>query len=249
MSSQVVQAGEEPRLREPAHPGQKAEPDVLVAVLDHPVQAAQEVPVRPRNLRVRKRVQDRLVVFVHKHDNRQPGALAQPFDQLPEPQRRAGPHRLQLGASFHRGQLQFHVLPHTVRMAVFPGSKTEPRHRMPDSPVPFAVDGKPPEQVPVALEEFLQRVDQKALPEAPRARQEVMGALLHKTQHVRRLVDVIAVPCPDVPQRLDADGQRAPFHPGKVGPRALGVKRAPRPRRGSNPAGVESTCRKCRPGG
>ena len=222
---QVVQSGEQPGLREPAHPGQEAEPDVLVAVLDHSVEAPQKLPVCARHIRFRKRIEDRLVVLVDKHDHPLPGASAQCPDQMREPgrgRRIAGPDPRVLADLI---QLHRNRFGEPVRIRKIAGVETYPHHRMPDGPVPFAVDGKPPEQFPVALEEFLRRVDRKALPEAPRARREIMGALLHKTQHVRRLVDIVAVPRPDVSQRPDADGEHAPFHPRKVGSRALGVKK------------------------
>ena len=59
---QIVQPGEQPGLRELAHPGQETEPDVRVAGLDAAVEAPQEIPVRTCNLRFLKRVQDRLPV-------------------------------------------------------------------------------------------------------------------------------------------------------------------------------------------
>ena len=49
-------------------------------------------------------------------------------------------------------------------MTVFPGLETYPDHRMFDGPVPLAVDRQAAEQLRVALEELLQRVDQKVFP-------------------------------------------------------------------------------------
>ena len=51
-----------------------------------------------------------------------------------------------------------------------------------------------PEQRFVAFEEFLEGVDEQALPEAAGTRQEVVPALIDKTPDVGCLVDVVVPP-------------------------------------------------------
>ena len=106
-------------------------------------------------------------------------------------------------------------------------AEADPNHRMFDGPVPLAMDRQAAEQLRVALEQLLERVHQKALPEAPRARQEIVFPLPRQTQHMGGLVHVVAVHPPDFPKRLDADGEHAPFHPRKLGLRAFGSKGLP----------------------
>ena len=50
--------------------------------------------------------------------------------------------------------------------------------------------GQPREELPPALEVGLQRGDQQALPEPPRAAQEVVPPLLHQLVNQRRLIHV-----------------------------------------------------------
>ena len=234
---QVVQTGEEPGLRELAHTRQETEPDVLVAVLDHPVEAPQEVPVRPCDLRFLKRVQDRLVVLVDQHHHLFLRDPVEALDQVCEALRRLPVQPCDPRIPFHFAQLRVEARVKVSGRGERASAEADPNHRMFDGPVPLAMDRQAAEQLRVALEQLLERVHQKALPETPRARQEIVFTLPRQTQHMGGLVHVVAAHPPDFPKRLDADGERAPFHPRKLGPRAFGVKRAPRPRRGSDPAG------------
>ena len=83
---------------------------------------------------------------------------------------------------------------------------------MPHRPVPPVVDGQPLEQRLVALEQLLAGVQEQALAEAPRARQEVVLALVEQPPDIGGLVDVVAVPLPDLVESLHADGQLASSH-------------------------------------
>ena len=64
-------------------------------------------------------------------------------------------------------QLPDHGTVQPLRIPELAAAEVEPHRRMFDRPVPFPVDRQAAEQLPVALEEFLERVDQEALPEAP----------------------------------------------------------------------------------
>ena len=64
----------------------------------------------------------------------------------------------------------------------------------------------------VPVEQLLQRVQEQALAEAPRPRQEVVCAFVEQALDVGRLVDVIAVLLPQRAEGLHADRQSAPGH-------------------------------------
>ena len=83
----IVQLREEVHLRELADAGEEREPHVRVAVLDHAIQAAQEVAVGARHFGVLQRVQDRFVVLVDQHCHALPGLPVQGPDQVSEPLR------------------------------------------------------------------------------------------------------------------------------------------------------------------
>ena len=68
------------------------------------------------------------------------------------------------------------------------------------------------EQRLAALKELLQRVQQQALAEAPRARQEVVRALRHQPLDVGRFVNVVVVTLAQRAKGLQADGQLASCH-------------------------------------
>ncbi len=165
---QIVQARENARSRELAHPRQENETELLVAVLDRPVQAAQEVPVGPRQFPVAERVQDRLVVLVHQNDHLPPGALVQGLDQFPETVRGLGGPRFEARAPLRRRQLSFHGYPNPVRDDEIAPAEAEPHDRVARRPVPLAVHGEAPEQLLASLEQFLQGVHQKGLAEPAR---------------------------------------------------------------------------------
>jgi len=88
----------------------------------------------------------------------------------------------------------------------------QPYHQMPNRPVVAVVDVEPLEQGLVALEEFLQRIQEQALAEPPRARQEVARTLVEQPLDVGGLVHVVAVPLAQLARRLHADGHPEPLH-------------------------------------
>ncbi len=75
-----------------------------------------------------------------------------------------------------------------VRLGEQAAAEADPEHRMPDLPVPAALGVQPGEESPAALEQLLRGVEQQALAEAARARQEAVLAALRQPQDVRRLV-------------------------------------------------------------
>ena len=137
-------------------------------------------------------------------------------DQVSEPLRRGGvarPH-----ARLFRNALQ---LCHHARFQIrvfreAAASEAQPHHRMAFRPVVAAVDVQPREQRLVALEQLLQRVQEQALAEPPRPRQEVVRALAEQPLDVGRLVHVVTVLLPNLAEGLDADRQPASGHPGRL---------------------------------
>ena len=59
---------------------------------------------------------------------------------------------------------------HVARFLEVAAAEAQAHHGMANRPVPVAVDGEPLEQRLAALEQLLQRVQEQALPEAPRGR-------------------------------------------------------------------------------
>ena len=210
---EVVQLREQVHLRELADAGEERELHVRVARLDRPVQPAQVVAVGARHLRLlHQRVQDRLVVLVHQHHHPLPGLLVQSFQQICEAARRRQVFGCHPVAPFGRGELLHDACFQQPRLAKVAAAEVQPHHRMPLRPVVAVVDVEPREQLLVALEQLLQRVQEQALAEPPRARQEVVLALVEQPLDVGRLVDVVAVLLAQLAEGLQPDRQSAPDH-------------------------------------
>ena len=73
-------------------------------------------------------------------------------------------------------------------------------------PVPTVVNGQPREQRLVALEQFLERVQEQALAKTPGTRQEVMRSLVEQPADIGGFIDVVAVLLPNFAKGLNADG-------------------------------------------
>ena len=202
----------EVHLRELADAGEEREPHVRVAVLDHSVQAAQEVAIGARQFPILQRVQDRLVVLVDQHHHALPGLPVQGADQVSEPLRCglvAGSHaRLDLNVIQLRRQVGVQI---AVRREVA-AAEAEPHHRMASRPSPALLDVQTREQLLAALEQLPQRVQEQALPEPPRTGQKVVLALVEQPLHVGRLVHVVAVQFAQFAEVLDAERQSAAGH-------------------------------------
>ena len=175
-------------------PVRNCELHVGVARLDHPVQPAQVVAVGARHLRGVQHIQDRLVVLVDQHHDGLPDLPAQRPDQMTEPDRCGvvPGHNPRLLCQV--GQLRHDILVKPPRFPIVPTAELELHHGMALRPVVAVVDVQPLEQRLVALEELLQRVQEQTLAEPPRARQEVVLALVDQPFEVGGLVHVIAVP-------------------------------------------------------
>ena len=78
------------------------------------------------------------------------------------------------------GQLGHHFLVQVARFHEIAAAEVEPHYWVAYGPVPAAVNVEPYEQRLVALEQFLQRVQQEALAKTPRARQEVVLAFVRQ---------------------------------------------------------------------
>ena len=86
------------------------------------------------------------------------------------------------------------------------------------------------EQRLVALEQLLERVQEQALAEPPRPRQEVVLALGDQPFDEGSLVDVVAVLLPHLAEGLDADRQPALGHKPIIPSRGSSVRLLERPR-------------------
>ena len=184
-----------------------------VRVLGHPVQSEQVVAVGARHLRLlHQRVQDRLVVLVHQHGDSLPGLLVKSLQQMPKA-RRCGvvPHG-DRHVPRETVQLRHYVLVQRGRFREAAAAEVQPHHRMALRPVVTVVEVQPREQLLVALEQLLQRVQEQALAEPPRARQKVVLALVEQPLYVGRLVHVVAVPLAQLAEGLHPDRQPALDH-------------------------------------
>ena len=193
-----------------------------VAILDDRVDAAHEIAVGPRHVGHFQRVQDRLVVLVHQHRDRLPGRAVQRFQELTETSGNRGVVRREAGAALDGGQLLRQPRLHLPRFAEVAAAEAQMHHRVANGPVPPVVDVEPSEQRLVPLEQFLQRVQEQALAEAPRAGEKVVRPLREQCVHMGGLVHVVAVPLPERAERLNADGQSASGHRGAA---SCGVER------------------------
>ena len=209
---EVVETGEDAARGEPADAGKKREVHVRVAVLDDSVETTEEVADGGARLWRVQQVQHRLVVVVYQHHDALAAALVQLPDQTAEAYRRGGGTGSDPRALLQRIQLVRHMR----RDVVFPSkpaaAEAQTQHRMTNRPVPATMDGQPPEQRLVAFEQLLEGVQQQALAEAPRARENVVLGLVDQPRDVGGLVDAVVVPFPDLPERLDADRQSASGH-------------------------------------
>ena len=189
-----------------------------VAVLDHRVQAAQVVPVGAGEVRVVQRVQHRLVVLVDQQDDPFAGAAVQRFDIGRQTLRSLVQSDLKIEPPGEPVHLRLEASARPVRLREQATAEADPQHRMWGVPVPAALGVQSGEELPVALEEFLHGVEQQALAEAPRTRQEVVRAALDQIQDLPRLVNVVAALLPHLAEGLDADGELLALHAGTLPP-------------------------------
>ena len=103
-------------LGELAHPGDEAEPDVRIGLLDDRVEPAKVVAVGARDLRFVQRVQDRLVVLVDQHRDRPSGLFVEYFQEMPESFGSRGVLRRHIFPSFNRIQLRHQVRVEIARL-------------------------------------------------------------------------------------------------------------------------------------
>ena len=159
-----------------------------------------------------QRVENRLVVLVHQDRDRPTSALVQRPYQVSETGRRGVMVSDDLRFLFQDLQLVHYFLVQVARFPEVATAEAEAQHGMPHRPVPPVVYGEPLEQRLVALEQLLAGIEEQALAEAPRARQEVVLSLVEQLPNVSGLVHVVAVPLPDLAEGLHADGQLASSH-------------------------------------
>ena len=214
---EVVEAGEQADLGELAHPGDEGEADVGFAVLEDGVEAAQEVAVGAGRPRLFEGVENRLVVLVDQHRDGLSGPLVQGFQQEGEPLGARPVFRCQVRPAFDAVQLRHEARLDLARLLEVAAAEAQAHDRMADRPVPPGVDGQPLEKGFVPLEQLLAGVEEQALAEAPRPRQEVMLAPLREPLQVGGLVDVVPVLLPDRAEGLDADRQLACGAPSRFG--------------------------------
>ena len=183
-----------------------------VAGLDVPEHAAQEIAVPRGKPRVAERLQDGLVVLVHQHHHPLPGLAVQGPDQVAEALRHCVVAPLHRGPTLNGVELLHQVRVQAAGLAEAAAAEIEAHHRIPDRPVPPVVDGEPFEQCLAALEQLLERVQEQALAEPPRAGEEVVLASVEQLLDEGRLVHVVAAVLPHLAEGLNADGQSAPGH-------------------------------------
>ena len=164
---EVVQAGEQAHLGEPAHPREQGEPNVGVAELDGPVQVVQVAAVGAGEIRRLQRVQDGLVVLVDQHDDGPLGALAQRPDQMGEALGRPVVLPDHGRPAFERAKLRHRVPVQVPGPGEIAAAEVQAHHGVAGRQGWVVLGGESPEQLPAALEQLLDGVHQEALAEAP----------------------------------------------------------------------------------
>ena len=164
-----------------------------VARLDHAVQSEQVVAIGKRRVRFRKRVQDRLVVLVHKHHGAPARFPVQGFQQVCKASRRGQVLGRHAQAPFGGGELLHHVRFEHSPLRETAAAEVEPHYGVAFRPVPAIVDMEPGELRLVALEQLLDGVQEQALTEPAGTRQEVVLAAVDQSRDVIGLVHVVAV--------------------------------------------------------
>ena len=200
---QVVEFREQAHPGEPADSGEEAEPHVRVGVLDHAVEAAQVVPVAPRGFGFPENVQNRLVVLVDQYHGPPAGLSVERADQAAQPDGRRPRTARHIEVAFDFLEPRFRDVGKRSA-AEIRAAPAQPDHRMALGPLSAGMDLEAPEQGLVPLEEFLQRVEEQALPESPRPGQEVVLALFHQPLREAGLVHVVEAALADLAEGLDA---------------------------------------------
>ena len=175
---EIVQPGEQAHLRELAHPRQEHEPHVRVAALDDRIQLAQFTPGWPGPAS-RRPSASRIGLSYSSTSTTtcpRPAPRCRSAINWRNAGRRARRRQRQarLGRQLVEQLRQFRVQP--LRGGDADRAQVQPHHRMAHRPVPVVVDGQPPEQRLVPLEQFLDGVQQQTLAEPPRAGQEIVLA-------------------------------------------------------------------------
>ena len=104
----------------------------------------------------------------------------------------------------------------TLRIPVVAARKTEPQHGMADRPVPAPMNCQAPEKLPVSPEQLIQRVEEQALSEPTRTRQEIVLSLPHEAQEMLRLIDIVEPLLPYLAEGLGANRKLAGRTIGKA---------------------------------
>ena len=175
---------------------------------------AQVVAVGAGHFRHVQRIEDGLVVLVDEHDDALSGAFVQRFQKMAEPFRTRRVGRRHVGVLFDAVELGHQVCVHVVRLLEVTLAEAQAHDGMAYRPVPVPMDCQSLEQRLVALEQLLAGVEEQALAEAPRAREEVVRALVEQALDESGLVDVVAPVLANAAEGLDADGESASGHRG-----------------------------------
>ncbi len=225
----VVHGGEDARLGELGDPGQHHETEVLVAPLQHRVEAAERAPHRLRRLEVPDLVQDRLVVLVDQHHDRT-ASLEKPLDRpLEGPAGFVGVAAVQryplpaapFGKLRHKVPLEAGDVPHVHRAHVQPQHGAGALCLLPH---PF-LGGQPLEQLRAAAEHRVERREGQRLAEPAGAGQEDPRGARNELHQPLRLVHVEVSQIPQHFKALYSYGQRLKFFAHAPSPRFCRVSR------------------------
>jgi len=163
-----------------------------------------------------QRIEYRLVVLVDEHRRPLAGAFVQRFEQGRETPRLGAAFGVDRLAPLDGGELLLRACLHVTGGGEASAAEAQAHHGMAHRPVPVLVDGEPLEQRLAALEQLLAGVEEQALAEAARAREEVVLAFVQEPPDVPGLVDVVAAFLEDLAEGLDADGEPASLHRATV---------------------------------
>ena len=96
--------------------------------------------------------------------------------------------------------------------AQHPIREAQANDRVLPAPIPVALRMQPCEQFFIALKKFLERIEEEALAEPSRSREEVVATFFNEIESEGGFVDIVAPSLADLRERLNPDWQFEALH-------------------------------------
>ena len=172
--------------------GHEHEADVFLSTLQDAVDFSKTIPVCTGLVVIFQHIQHRLVVFIDQYHDLLTGRLVQAGQNTPKPVGRIRDWRQGFEIERQHGLVQ--LVKHVFLQG--PGRadcsiQGQANHRMLDRPVPVRVNVQAPKQGLIALEQFLQGIDQQTLAETAGAKEKAVPPLIDHLPDQRRFIHII----------------------------------------------------------